>query len=80
MVYMQYAGGVITDESCGHDVNHAVLVVGYGQENGLEYFLVRSSWGASWGDKGYVKIGVQAGEGVCGVQVAPIQADLKVIN
>ena len=67
MVFMQYAGGIITDESCGHDVNHAGLVVGYGEENGLEYFLVKNSWGTAWGDKGYVKIGVQAGAGVCGI-------------
>lgn len=32
MVFMQYAGGIITDESCGSEVNHAVLVVGYGTE------------------------------------------------
>ena len=72
IVFMQYAGGIITDLSCGHDVNHAALVVGYGSENGMEYFLVKNSWGAAWGDHGYVKIGVQAGEGVCGIQVAPI--------
>ena len=55
---MQYAGGIITELSCGHDVNHAALVVGYGSENGLEYFLVKNSWGETWGDAGYVKIGV----------------------
>merc|ERR1712156_1002497 len=76
MVFMQYAGGVITDESCGHDVNHAGLVVGYGNESGLEYFLMKNSWGETWGDKGYVKIDFQSGEGVCGIQVAPIQAEL----
>ena len=58
MIFMQYAGGIITDESCGKDVNHAALVVGYGSENGLEYFLVKNSWGTTWGDAGYVKIGV----------------------
>ena len=58
MVYMHYAGGVVTDESCGHDVNHAALVVGYGSDNGLEYFLVKDSWGPTWGDHGYIKIGV----------------------
>lgn len=80
MVFMQYAGGVITDESCGHDVNHAALVVGYGTDNGLEYFLVKNSWGPTWGDSGYVKIGVQSGEGVCGIQVAPIQAEVTKID
>ena len=75
MVYMHYAGGVLSDESCGREVNHAALVVGYGSENGLEYFLVKNSWGKTWGDNGYIKIGVQAGEGVCGIQVAPVQAE-----
>ena len=78
MVFMHYGGGVITDESCGKEVNHAALIVGYGSENGLEYFLVKNSWGATWGSDGYVKIGVQAGEGVCGIQVAPVQAEFKV--
>mmetsp|Transcript_24540 Transcript_24540/g.32871 ORF Transcript_24540/g.32871 Transcript_24540/m.32871 type:complete len:146 (-) Transcript_24540:334-771(-) len=74
MVFMQYAGGVITDESCyaGKEVNHAVLVVGYGEESGMQYFLVKNSWGETWGDKGLVKIGFQSGEGICGIQVAPI--------
>lgn len=58
MVYMHYAGGVVTDESCGREVNHAALVVGYGSDNGLEYFLVKDSWGPTWGDHGYIKIGV----------------------
>ena len=73
LVFMQYSGGVITEESCGHDVNHAALVVGYGTENNLEYFLVKNSWGPKWGDLGYVKVGVRSGEGVCGIQVAPVQ-------
>ena len=52
MVFMQYAGGIITEESCFKDkeVNHSVLVVGYGIEDNLQYFLVRNSWGATWGD------------------------------
>ena len=72
VVFVQYSGGIITDESCGKEINHAVLVVGYGAENGMNYFLAKNSWGEAWGDKGYVKIGVQPGEGVCGIQVAPI--------
>ena len=77
MVYMQYAGGIITDESCfeSKEVNHSVLVVGYGQENGMEYFLVKNSWGETWGDKGFVKIGLQTAEGICGIQTAPVQGD-----
>ena len=80
MVFMQYAGGVITDADCfsEKEVNHAVLIVGYGvEEGGMQYFLLKNSWGETWGDKGYVKIGFQQSHGICGIQVAPLQFEMK---
>ncbi|KAF8364896.1 hypothetical protein HHK36_033127 [Tetracentron sinense] len=62
-----YAGGVYTSDTCGStpmDVNHAVLAVGYGIENGVPYWLVKNSWGASWGDHGYFKM--EMGKNMCG--------------
>jgi cathepsin L len=38
------------------DINHAVQLVGYGSQDGLDYWLVRNSWGAEWGEGGYIKI------------------------
>eukprot|EP00351_Strombidinopsis_sp_SopsisLIS2011_P000083 CAMPEP_0116875920 /NCGR_PEP_ID=MMETSP0463-20121206/8021_1 /TAXON_ID=181622 /ORGANISM="Strombidinopsis sp, Strain SopsisLIS2011" /LENGTH=307 /DNA_ID=CAMNT_0004522325 /DNA_START=53 /DNA_END=976 /DNA_ORIENTATION=- len=67
-VFQSYHSGVLTGSSCGTSLDHAVLAVGYGKENGVEYYLVKNSWGTSWGDKGYIKIGIESGKGVCGIQ------------
>eukprot|EP00755_Sulcionema_specki_P012225 Sspe_Gene.50857::Locus_28261_Transcript_3_3_Confidence_0.600_Length_1288::g.50857::m.50857 len=47
-----YEGGVLT-KGCGADIDHAVQLVGYGEtEEKVGYWIVRNSWGASWGEKG----------------------------
>jgi len=69
-VFQHYTSGIITDASCGTELDHAVLVVGYGSEDGLDYWLVKNSWGTSWGNNGYVKILRTNSEddvGICGV-------------
>jgi C1A family cysteine protease len=60
-----YTGGVITS-GCGQNLDHGVLAVGYGTEAGIDYFLVKNSWGASWGENGYVKIAA-SDDNVCGI-------------
>jgi len=70
MVFQYYTGGVITGTSCGTSLDHGVLAVGWGTENGQDYYIVKNSWGASWGESGYVRIGVEDGNGVCGIQMA----------
>lgn len=67
-VFQSYTGGVLTGSSCGTSLDHAVLAVGYGTSNGTPYYLVKNSWGSGWGDKGYIKIGIESGKGVCGIQ------------
>jgi len=71
-VFQLYTGGVITGDSCGTNLDHGVLAVGYGTESGTDYWLVKNSWGASWGDSGYVKLQRgQSGNGECGIQMDP---------
>jgi len=66
--FFEYKSGVYTSRTCKNsnkDVNHAVLAVGYGTENGLDYWVIKNSWGTDWGDHGYFKM--QRGVNMCGV-------------
>lgn len=61
--------GVFTGE-CGTALDHGVVAVGYGTENGVDYWLVRNSWGSNWGESGYIKIErnvADAYTGKCGI-------------
>jgi cathepsin L len=54
------------------DINHAVVLVGYGTENGHDYWLVRNSWSPSWGELGYIKVLRSADdEQNCGTDITP---------
>jgi cathepsin L len=69
-LFQSYSKGVITNTRCGTNLDHGVLVVGYGIENGNKYWLVKNSWGETWGDEGYVKIARSDktnDSGICGV-------------
>lgn len=54
--FFLYQSGVYDDPSCTENVNHGVLVVGYGTLDGKDYWLVKNSWGLHFGDQGYIRM------------------------
>ncbi|KAK0132760.1 Pro-cathepsin H [Merluccius polli] len=68
--FMHYKEGVYTSSVCKNTtetVNHAVLAVGYGveEEGGTPYWIVKNSWGPTWGMDGYFLI--ERGRNMCGL-------------
>jgi len=63
--FMNYAGGVFAGCPAGDASDHAVAVVGYGTDNGEDYWLIKNSWGEERGENGYYR--VKRGVGMCGI-------------
>jgi len=71
--FQSYSGGILSDVNCGTTLDHGVLIVGYGIENGQKYWTIKNSWGTSWGENGYVRIARSDSEndpGICGVAMS----------
>jgi C1A family cysteine protease len=68
--FQLYKSGVFTG-TCGTQLDHGVLLVGYGTENSADYYLVKNSWSTAWGSNGYIKLGrgkqYNNGDGQCGL-------------
>ncbi|CAH2035819.1 unnamed protein product [Thlaspi arvense] len=70
--FQLYDSGIF-DGICGTQLDHGVLAVGYGSENGKDYWVVKNSWGSSWGESGYIRMerNIAASSGKCGIAVEP---------
>ena len=72
--FQHYSSGVLTG-NCGTNLDHGVLVVGYGTDGSQEYWKVKNSWGTSWGMDGYVLIcrdcNKNGDQGECGILDQP---------
>ncbi|CAF1234420.1 unnamed protein product [Rotaria sordida] len=71
-----YASGIFNVPGCptNRNLNHAPVVVGYGTENGIDYWKVKNSWGADWGENGYIK--VKRNDNMCGIATSPFYVGL----
>jgi KDEL-tailed cysteine endopeptidase len=68
--FQLYKSGVFTG-ACGTKLDHGVLTVGYGSQGAEDYYLVKNSWGTTWGNGGYILLGrgkqYNNGDGQCGM-------------
>ncbi|XP_048582580.1 uncharacterized protein LOC5516093 [Nematostella vectensis] len=70
-----YGSGIYYDTQCTHALDHAALAVGYGEEKGVSYWIVKNSWSAMWGEEGYIKIAMK--DDNCGVAQKAVVVDVK---
>jgi C1A family cysteine protease len=73
-VFQSYKSGVIKSTACGTQLDHGVLLIGYGTDATLgDYWILKNSWGPSWGEKGFFRIQrtSKTGAGICGLQKEP---------
>jgi len=65
--FQLYTSGVYADAGCSsNNLDHALLLVGYGSSNGVDYWIARNDWGTSWGQKGYIYI-ARNKNNMCGI-------------
>jgi hypothetical protein len=63
--FYHYTGGIIDSDDCGEMLNHGIALVGYGTEDGVDYWLVRNSWSEAWGEQGTARL--VRGKNMCGM-------------
>tara|TARA_B110000285_G_scaffold215724_1_gene262359 strand:- start:237 stop:524 length:288 start_codon:yes stop_codon:yes gene_type:complete len=78
IAFQGYTGGILNSAACGTNLDHAITAVGFGNKNGQSYYIVRNSWGPTWGDRGYIMIAaVEGTKGICGIQQTSVWPNMR---
>ncbi|XP_057735554.1 cysteine proteinase mucunain-like [Arachis stenosperma] len=77
--FQLYQSGIFTG-ICGTELDHGVAAVGYGTEDGKDYWLVRNSWGSGWGEEGYIKLERNLANGKTGKCGIAMEASYPIKN
>ena len=71
-IFGSYSSGIINENACGIELDHRVLLIGYGDDDLFgPFWIAKNCWGTLWGEKGFFKIKrdiIPGGEGTCGIQ------------
>lgn len=84
-IFQLYSSGIFKQE-CGQQIDHAVLIVGYGTENDVDYWTIKNSWGTQWGEDGFGRIrrggGMYGPDGECKILTEPVYpvVDISAMN
>jgi C1A family cysteine protease len=82
--FQLYKSGVYDDPDCGDQLDHGVLLVGYGYDvdSGLDYWKIKNSWSSEWGEDGYMRLlkGSVSSEGQCGIAMDASYPVIKYIQ
>lgn len=70
--FQLYKSGIFNGK-CGTQLDHDLIIVGYGEASGQKYWIIRNSWGTAWGEAGYMRIlrGGAQKMGTCGLAIMP---------
>ena len=73
--FQMYHSGIYSDLDCGFELDHGVLLIGYGYDKkyDMDYWIIKNSWSDSWGENGYIRIqrNIDDSRGLCGIAMDP---------
>ena len=73
--FQMYQSGIYSDPDCGFELDHGVLLIGYGYDKDydMDYWIIKNSWSESWGENGYIRIqrNIDDTRGLCGIAMDP---------